>query len=38
MHPKDVPVREHRGYELAEEHHIHVHRTLTRTISVLRRV
>jgi len=37
MHPQEVPVGEPDGFSLDEEHHLHVHKLLTRTISVLRR-
>ena len=37
MHPKNVPVPESRALSLLEEHHLHVHKLLTRTISVLER-
>lgn len=37
MHPQDVPVPETREFSLVEEHHLHVHKLLTRTISVLER-
>jgi len=37
MHPQEVPVEEPDGFALDEEHHLHVHKLLTRTISVLRR-
>lgn len=38
MHPKHVPVDSGSRFELEEEHHLYIHRKLTRTISVLRRV
>lgn len=38
MHPKPLGVRTSGQFELEEEHHLYIHRTLTRTISVLRRV
>ena len=38
MHPKSVGVGDGRGFELEEEHDLYIHRKLTRTISVLRRV
>ncbi|MDG6985406.1 MAG: RsmD family RNA methyltransferase [Nitrososphaerota archaeon] len=37
MHQKEVGVDQVRGFDLLEEHHLHVHKLLTRTISVLRR-
>lgn len=37
MHPQDVTVPESSGLSLLEEHHLHVHKLLTRTISVLER-
>jgi tRNA G10 N-methylase Trm11 len=37
MHPKSVGVNPGRDLELVEEHHLHVHKLLTRAISVLRR-
>lgn len=38
MHPKDVEVQGGLDLDLEEEHHLYIHRKLTRTISVLRRV
>jgi tRNA (guanine10-N2)-dimethyltransferase len=38
MHPKPLRVRTSDQFEVEEEHHLYIHRTLTRTISVLRRV
>ncbi|MDA4123110.1 MAG: hypothetical protein OK456_08035 [Thaumarchaeota archaeon] len=38
MHPKSVPIERGGGFELEEEHQLYIHRKLTRTISVLRRV
>jgi putative methyltransferase (TIGR01177 family) len=38
MHPKTVEVGKRGEFELEEEHHLYIHRKLTRTISVLRRV
>jgi tRNA (guanine10-N2)-dimethyltransferase len=38
MHPMSIPVGADDGFELEEEHHLPVHKNLTRTISVLRRV
>jgi len=37
MHPQSVEVEAHSDFLLVEEHHLHVHKLLTRTISVLRR-
>lgn len=37
MHPKEIPVSEGTGFSLNEEHDLHVHKRLIRTISVLRR-
>lgn len=37
MHPQDVPVEPGSYFSTLEEHHLHVHKLLTRTISVLRR-
>jgi len=37
MHPQHVPVKETDAFSLQEEHHLHVHKLLTRTISILRR-
>lgn len=37
MHPRDQPVAGLRGLRLLEEHDLHVHKLLTRTISVLER-
>jgi tRNA (guanine10-N2)-dimethyltransferase len=38
MHPKDVQIEETPGFLVEEEHHLHVHKLLTRTITVLRRL
>lgn len=38
MHPQSVPVESGGEFDLEEEHHLYIHRKLTRTISVLRRV
>jgi len=38
MHPQSVIVESGSGFELEEEHQLYIHRKLTRTISVLRRV
>ena len=38
MHPRSVEVQDHAGFQLEEEHHLYIHRNLTRTISVFRRV
>jgi tRNA G10 N-methylase Trm11 len=38
MHPKSVGVEGGSAFELEEEHQLYIHRKLTRTISVLRRV
>jgi tRNA G10 N-methylase Trm11 len=37
MHPKEVEVASSSNFELVEEHHLHVHKLLTRAITVLRR-
>lgn len=37
MHPQDVPVPRMAEFTVEEEHHLHVHKLLTRTISILRR-
>ncbi len=37
MHPQQIPVGGTEAFSLQEEHHLHVHKLLTRTISVLRR-
>ncbi len=37
MHPQQVGVRPGPDLEVVEEHHLHVHKLLTRTITVLRR-
>lgn len=37
MHQKEVSVDHEQGFDLLEEHHLHVHKLLTRTISILRR-
>jgi len=37
MHPQDVAVEPSNDFESEEEHHLHVHKLLTRTITVLRR-
>ena len=37
MHPKSVTVTSGDGLLLEEQHHLYIHRNLTRTISVLRR-
>ena len=37
MHPQQVEVRPNPDFEVVEEHHLHVHKLLTRTITVLRR-
>ncbi len=37
MHPHDVAVQGTADFSLEEEHNLHVHKLLTRTISVLRR-
>ncbi len=37
MHPQAVPVEGSRLFDIIEEHHLHVHKLLTRTITVLRR-
>jgi len=37
MHPKDVPVTDTPGLTVEEEHHLYVHKRLTRTITILRR-
>jgi tRNA G10 N-methylase Trm11 len=38
MHPDTVVVKSRDDFEVEEEHHLYIHRKLTRTISVLRRV
>lgn len=38
MHPDSVEVVRNREFDLEEEHHLYIHRKLTRTISVLRRL
>ena len=38
MHPQTVAVASRDEFEVEEEHHLYIHRKLTRTISVLRRV
>lgn len=38
MHPKTVAVRDGPDFRVEEEHDIYIHRRLTRTISVLRRL
>ncbi len=38
MHPQTVTVASRDDFEVEEEHHLYIHRKLTRTISVLRRV
>jgi tRNA (guanine10-N2)-dimethyltransferase len=37
MHPQDIPIERDRELAVVEEHHLHVHKLLTRTITVLRR-
>ena len=37
MHPQSVPVPRSAGFSLVEEHHLHVHKLLTRTVTVLER-
>jgi len=37
MHPQPVGVEPNADFALVEEHHLHVHKLLTRTISVIRR-
>jgi len=37
MHPKHVPVEPASDWALEEEHHLYVHKRLTRTITILRR-
>ena len=37
MHPQSVGVEANADFSLLEEHHLHVHKLLTRTISILRR-
>ena len=37
MHPREAEVPRSREFALLEEHHLHVHKLLTRTISVLER-
>jgi putative methyltransferase (TIGR01177 family) len=37
MHPKHLPVEPSRDWTLEEEHHLYVHKHLTRTVTVLRR-
>ena len=37
MHPKDVPLTGTGEYAVLEEHHLHVHKLLTRAITVLER-
>ena len=37
MHPDTVEVKSRDDFEVEEEHHLYIHRKLTRTISVLRR-
>jgi 16S rRNA G966 N2-methylase RsmD len=37
MHPKDLPLRTGGKLVLEQEHHLYVHKLLTRTITVLRR-
>lgn len=37
MHPQDVPVEGTHELSVEEEHHLHVHKLLTRTITILRR-
>lgn len=37
MHPQSEPVAEYPELTLVEEHHLHVHKLLTRTISILER-
>jgi len=38
MHPDTIVVESRDDFEVEEEHHLYIHRKLTRTISVLRRV
>ncbi len=38
MHPDTIVVESRDVFEVEEEHHLYIHRKLTRTISVLRRV
>lgn len=35
MHPQDLPAPRSREFSMREEHHLHVHKLLTRTITVL---
>lgn len=37
MHPQDLPVGSNSDFGVEEEHHLHVHKLLTRTITVLKR-
>jgi putative methyltransferase (TIGR01177 family) len=37
MHPQDIPIEGNGGLAIVQEHHLHVHKLLTRTITVLRR-
>jgi 16S rRNA G966 N2-methylase RsmD len=37
MHPQELSVQRSRDFESEEEHHLHVHKLLTRTITILRR-
>lgn len=37
MHPHEVPVPRSADFSVEEEHHLHVHKLLTRTITILRR-
>ena len=37
MHPKEVPIADTGDFSVLEEHHLHVHKFLTRAITVLER-
>ena len=37
MHPKEVPIHDTAELVVEEEHHLYVHKRLTRTITILRR-
>jgi tRNA G10 N-methylase Trm11 len=37
MHPQDLSIERTAEFSVEEEHHLHVHKLLTRTITILRR-
>jgi tRNA G10 N-methylase Trm11 len=37
MHPLDLSIEQAAEFSVEEEHHLHVHKLLTRTITILRR-